>query len=221
MESSVTDHSDRIIHLEQEVSNLNSKLSAATEENIALRAYVDDLVSRSKCQNIRVVGLGKDARQFMTDFFAKVLGDTISAPPELDRAHRSLKPKSRQGQNPHPVIVQFHHYIEKETVLKWAKATKRFYTRGTELNSMKISELQWPKREPHLTMSRACCINAAFILARFIRPDVCHITVWINTLTPLTLLKASTIKTFRCDLLDDTRWVFQNIFFSPFYTSNK
>lgn len=135
METSLTDHSDRITHLEQEVSNLHSKLSSATEENIALKANVEDLVSRSKRQNIRVLGLpedveGKDPRQFMTDFFAEVLGDILTAPPVLDRAHRSLRPKPRQGQNPRPFIVRFHRYVEKETVLKWAKATKEILYKG-------------------------------------------------------------------------------------------
>lgn len=110
METSLSNHSDRITHLEQEVSNLQSKVTSVTEENGALRANIEDLVSRSKRQNIRVVGLpedieGKDPRQFMTDFFSEVLGDVLSASPELDRAHRSLRPKPRQGQNPRPVIV--------------------------------------------------------------------------------------------------------------------
>lgn len=135
MEASLSDHSDRITHLEQEVSTLQSKLVLATEENVALRANVEDLVSRSKRQNIRVVGLpedieGKDVRQFMTDLFAEVVGDALPAPPELDRAHRSLRPKPRQGQNSRPIIVRFHRYIEKETVLKWAKSSKEITFKG-------------------------------------------------------------------------------------------
>lgn len=48
---------------------------------------MEDLVSRSKRQTTRVLGLpedveGRDVRQFMTDFFAEVLGDVLSAPPE-------------------------------------------------------------------------------------------------------------------------------------------
>ncbi|ROJ91840.1 hypothetical protein DPX16_0553 [Anabarilius grahami] len=126
METSLSDHSDRITHLEQEVSTLQSKLMLATEENVALRANVEDLVSRSERQNIRVAGLpedseGKDVRQFMTDLFTEVVGDALPAPLELDRAHWSLRPKPHQGQNYRPIIVRFHRYIEKEAVLKWVR----------------------------------------------------------------------------------------------------
>ena len=133
METSLSDHSDRITHLEQEVSTLQSKL--VTEENVALRANVEDLVSRSKRQNIRVVGLpedieGKDARKFMTELFSEVASDALPSPPELDRAHRSLRSKPRQGQYPCPIIMRFHRYVEKEAVLKFAKSSKEITFKG-------------------------------------------------------------------------------------------
>lgn len=62
-ETSLTDHSDTITHLEQEVSNLQSKLTSVTEENVALKANVEDLVSRSKRQNIRMLVLPEDLRK--------------------------------------------------------------------------------------------------------------------------------------------------------------
>uniref|UniRef100_A0A6Q2YUR6 L1 transposable element RRM domain-containing protein n=1 Tax=Esox lucius TaxID=8010 RepID=A0A6Q2YUR6_ESOLU len=113
--------------LQEEVSALQSKLVLVTEENVALRANVEDLVSRSKRQNIRVVGLpedieGKDARQFMTELFTEVAGDALPSPPEFDCAH--LRPNPRHGQNPRPIIVRFHCYVEKEAVLKFVKSSK-------------------------------------------------------------------------------------------------
>ena len=48
--------------------------------------------------------------------------------PELDRAHRSLRPKPRQGAR--PVIVRFHRYIDKERVLHWAKEHRDISYRG-------------------------------------------------------------------------------------------
>ena len=96
-----------------------------TEENGALQATVEDLASRSKCQNLRVIGLpedieGNNLRQFMADLFKEVAAEALSdSTPELDRAHRSLRPKPRQGSR--PVIVRFHRYIDKEKVLLWAK----------------------------------------------------------------------------------------------------
>ena len=101
---------------------LRSKLTSITEENGALRATMEDLVSRSKHHNDeRVIGLsedikGKNPRQFMADLFKEVAAEALSnSTPELDRAHRSLRPRPRQGSR--PVIVRFHRYINKERAL--------------------------------------------------------------------------------------------------------
>lgn len=126
METALTDHSGRVTQLEKDVISLRSKLTAASEENVALRSSLEDLVSRSKRQNLRVVGIpedmeGRNPRQFMSELFVEVLGDVLPNPPELDRAHRSLGPKPRQCDRPRPILVRFHRYIEKELVLQWAK----------------------------------------------------------------------------------------------------
>lgn len=134
METALSSHSDAITGLEQEVVGLRSKMASMAEERTTLRAAVEDLVSRSKRQNLRIVGLpegleGKDPRLFMSGLFREVVGDTLpEAGPELDRAHRSLGPKPRQGSR--PVIVRFHRYIEKERVLRWAKEHRDMVYQG-------------------------------------------------------------------------------------------
>ena len=80
------------------MGGLQSNLESAIQENVALKAK-EDLESRSKRQN-RVLGLpknidGKDPRDFMAKMFSTLLGGLLSAPPELDRAHRSLQLKPR------------------------------------------------------------------------------------------------------------------------------
>lgn len=129
METSLTDHSDRITQLEQDVSGLQSDLGSVLKENAGLKMKLEDLESRSKRQNVRVLGLPegleeKDARAYMAAMFTCLLGDLLSGPPELDRAHRSLQPKPRPGDPPRPMIVRFHRYVEKEAVLRWAKSHK-------------------------------------------------------------------------------------------------
>ncbi len=57
-------------------------------------------------------------------WFCRFFGDV------LDRAHCSLRPKPHQGQYSRPVIVRFHHYIEKEVVLNWARTTKEILYMG-------------------------------------------------------------------------------------------
>lgn len=134
METALSTHSDNITSLEQDVVELRSKLTSITEEHSALQATVEDLVSRSKRHNLRVIGLpedieGNNPRQFMADLFREVAAEALSdSTPELDRAHRSLRPKPRQGSR--PVIVCFHRYIDKERVLLWAKEHRNMTYRG-------------------------------------------------------------------------------------------
>ncbi|XP_032388515.1 protein ECT2 [Etheostoma spectabile] len=138
METSLSDHSGRITQVEHDVGKLQSNLKSVVQENAALKAKVEDLESRSKRQNLRVLGLpenieGKDPRDFVAKMFSSLLGEILSAPPELDRAHRSLQPKPRPGDPPRPFIERFHRYIEREIVLNWAKTH-----RDISYNSIRI-----------------------------------------------------------------------------------
>ncbi|KAF0031953.1 hypothetical protein F2P81_016508 [Scophthalmus maximus] len=134
METAFSTHSDNITSLEQDVVELHSKLTSITEENGALQAAVEDLVSRSKRQNLRVIGLpedieGNNPRQFMADLFQEVAAEALSnSTPELDRDHRSLRPKPRQRSR--SVIVRFHRYIDKERGLLWGKEHRNMTYQG-------------------------------------------------------------------------------------------
>ncbi|KAF3842936.1 hypothetical protein F7725_001785 [Dissostichus mawsoni] len=125
MEMALSAHSDGITTLEREVAVLKSKLESTNQVNDRLQLAVEDLVSRSKQQNLRVIGIpegmeGDDARLFMTTLFKKMVGDPQLDTLELDRAHRSLAPKPPQGSR--PLIVRFHKYAQKEpTRNTWEK----------------------------------------------------------------------------------------------------
>uniref|UniRef100_A0A673Y1X5 L1 transposable element RRM domain-containing protein n=1 Tax=Salmo trutta TaxID=8032 RepID=A0A673Y1X5_SALTR len=116
----LSSHSDQLTTLE-------TRLDDVAAANKSLKLQVEDLISRSKRQNICVFGLPEDSEtgyptQFMAELFKEVLNDeAFPNLPELDRAHRSLAPKARPGGRPRPIIVQFHRYKEKELVLRWAR----------------------------------------------------------------------------------------------------
>ncbi|KAI4817580.1 hypothetical protein KUCAC02_010965 [Chaenocephalus aceratus] len=91
METALSAHSDGITTLEREVAVLKSKLETTNQVNDRLQLAVEDLVSRSKRQNLRVIGIpegmeGYDARLFMTTLFKKMVGDPQLDTLELDRA---------------------------------------------------------------------------------------------------------------------------------------
>ena len=138
METTLSSQSDDIVALQQDVAALKTKLTTMAEEKDKLEMSVEDLVSRSKRQNLRIVGLPEDIekgnpRQFMAELFKDVAGEALGgSEPELDRAHRTLGPKPTQGSR--TVVVRFHRYIEKERVLRWAKEHRDVSFRGHRIN---------------------------------------------------------------------------------------
>lgn len=84
METALTAHSDGITTLQHKVATLKSNLETTTQTNEKLQLVVEDLVSRSKRQNLCVIGIpegtGNDAPLFMTTLFKEVVGDVLLDP---------------------------------------------------------------------------------------------------------------------------------------------
>ena len=81
------------------------------ENNAKLKAKLTDLEGRSRRCNVRLIGVpeaveGSWPTSFFSNFLVDVLGkDVLPSPPELDRAHRTLKPKPAVGEKPRAVII--------------------------------------------------------------------------------------------------------------------
>ncbi|KAJ3590341.1 hypothetical protein NHX12_008293 [Muraenolepis orangiensis] len=92
-----------------------------------LKAKIIDLEGRSRRNNLRIIGIpesieGPRPTAFYSEVLVKMLGDQVlQTPPELDRAHRTLAAKPRQGDKPRPVIVCFHRHQTKELVIREAR----------------------------------------------------------------------------------------------------
>lgn len=110
----------RLVTVEASVTTLQ-------EQNKKLMEHVEDLENRSRRSNLRVVGIpegsenGRDPVQFMSELLRDCLGDVFTEPPELERAHRSLAPKPREGQPSRSFIVRFLRFQQKEAALRWAR----------------------------------------------------------------------------------------------------
>uniref|UniRef100_A0A4W5MEB3 L1 transposable element RRM domain-containing protein n=1 Tax=Hucho hucho TaxID=62062 RepID=A0A4W5MEB3_9TELE len=120
VEAGLSGHSDQLTTLE-------ARFDDVAAANKSLQLQVEDLISCSKRQNTRVIGLPEDSEtgsptQFMAELFKEVLGDeAFPNVPEIDRAHCRLALKPRPGGQPRPIIVRFHRDKEKELVLRWAR----------------------------------------------------------------------------------------------------
>lgn len=139
----VEEHGQRVSSLELAVEDLHQRVidleetcSTLRESNAHLKAKVIDLESRSRRQNIRILGLPESIeRGHPAEFFSKLLcqifGDaTLPTPPEIDRAHRSLAPKPDPGQRPRPVILRLHRYQTKDLLIREARRRGKLEYQG-------------------------------------------------------------------------------------------
>lgn len=117
---------------EQRLQALEERCVALAESNTKLKAKTIDPESRSRRNNIRIIGLpesieGPRPTNFFADLLVEVLYEQIlQSPPELDRAHRTLIAKPQPGARPRPVIICLHRYQTKELIIwearkQWGK----------------------------------------------------------------------------------------------------
>lgn len=134
MQTTITEHGQRMDSLEshaelqaQRIQALEERCVALADNNAKLTAKTIDLESRSRRNNIRIIGLpesieGPRPTSFFAELLAEVLGDQIlQSPPELDRAHRTLNAKPQPGSRPRPVIIRLHRYQTKELIIREAR----------------------------------------------------------------------------------------------------
>lgn len=116
LEDGASHYSDRVVELETQLTSLSSQVKQ-------LSSKVEDLESRQRRDNCRIIGVEESLGDIrMERSVAKLLQDALGLDytPTLDRAHRSLLPKPKQGDPPRPIVVKFHYFQEKMDVLRRA-----------------------------------------------------------------------------------------------------
>ena len=134
METTLTDHSDRLSGLETQVKTLQS-------ENDYLKKKADSQESSNYRYSVRVIGLdenceGRSPTDFMSTLLAEILQDdslAISAPLEVEAAYRMPKAKPAAGERPRPIIVRFLRYKQREQVLDLAKKRGQLSYQGKNI----------------------------------------------------------------------------------------
>lgn len=114
LEAAGNSHSDTIIELEQQVSQLRKEVVSLTEKT--------DLEARSRRCNLRIFGIKERREEGMcpTTFIAGLLQKTLKLdkPPVIDRAHRTSRQAPEDGQQPRAFMIKCHYYQEKDAILR-------------------------------------------------------------------------------------------------------
>ena len=132
IEGALNRHDSSIAGLDKTILDLKQEVGKLKDRN-------DDLENRSRRQNLRIIGIPEGVENgkptaFMASFFACVLGDEITDPLVLDRAHRSLAAKPKPGDRPRPTIVRLHYYTDKEKILQVSRNKGELKFRGARVH---------------------------------------------------------------------------------------
>lgn len=146
IQSVIEDHGQRLSSMElatedlsQRVADLENVCSGLKQDNSKLLAKVVYLESRSRRQNLRILGLAESTEgprptEFFSGLLAEVFGqDTLPSPPEIDRAHHSLAAKPAPGQRPRPVILRLHRFQVKELLIREARRRGKLDYHGQQI----------------------------------------------------------------------------------------
>ncbi|XP_078134293.1 potassium channel, subfamily K, member 16-like [Sander vitreus] len=127
--SAEVDNPDTQVEEEDEIKK--APITQETEAaNATLIDRIDDLENRSRRANLRVINVpeGSEPNGDMVTFISTLLRDMMFAtPPVLDRAHRALMQKPKDGRPPRAIIVAFHRYQDRERALRWARQNEMQY----------------------------------------------------------------------------------------------
>lgn len=124
--SRVTEVEPRVSSLEDRINTLESSLTEVQKQNSALTRKVTDLEGRSRRDNLRILGLkegieGDNPVKFFETWLPRAIGLEDDCPTiKMDRAHRSLGPRSDDRSR--PVVIKLHYSSDKPKVLAAVKA---------------------------------------------------------------------------------------------------
>lgn len=106
------------------IDSLESALKELEKVNATIMLKLDDLESRSRRNNIRIIGVpegseGPRVTDFVAALLPKLLGESnLDSPLLVDRAHRALRPRPPEGARPRPIIARIHLFQTKEKILR-------------------------------------------------------------------------------------------------------
>lgn len=110
-----------------EVVSLRSNVDRLSAQVLALDNRCEDLESRSRRNNIRIIGLPEERNPVSADMISTLLKDAfgLEKEPVVDRAHRSLQARPKPGERPRPIIARLHYYTDCADILRRARAKQR------------------------------------------------------------------------------------------------
>lgn len=144
MQQNFTGLKSTVAEMEQSLSTctddivaLQTKVDFLAKEVVKLENKCDDLESRSRRQNIRIIGVPEeDPNSASAACVSQLLKEVfqLEKEPLVDRAHRVLLPKPRPGDRPRAIVARLHYYSDCLCILRKAKELQRIKIRGMAIS---------------------------------------------------------------------------------------
>ena len=101
----------RISHAEEDVTILQQKVKQLEGTTEMLRNKIQDQEDRARRSNLRLIGLpekteGPDMCSFLENWLPKLLGDTLTPTPVIERAHRVGQANTSRSSAPRPIVSE-------------------------------------------------------------------------------------------------------------------
>uniref|UniRef100_H3ASN5 L1 transposable element RRM domain-containing protein n=1 Tax=Latimeria chalumnae TaxID=7897 RepID=H3ASN5_LATCH len=153
----------RVGNTEDSVLSLENTVQQLRESVVKLQSKTDDLENRSRRCNLRLVGLpegeeGRDPVSFLETWLPTVLNmPELIENLEIERAHRSFAPRTRDSDRPRMLLFKLLRYRDKENILRQARklGTLTYNNKPIYLFPDMSAEL-FQKRKSFLGIKRLC-----------------------------------------------------------------
>lgn len=129
LEHAATDQDGRLTSLQASVSKLNALAASLAQK-------CEDLESRSRLNNVRLVGVpealeGSQPTEFVASLLQDLLG--LAAKPVLDRAHRTLRARPAEGEPPRPFVIRVNLLQARNEILRKARESSPLIYKGKQV----------------------------------------------------------------------------------------
>ena len=110
-----------------DVTNLQAEVERLTTLTESLLIKCEDLESRSRRNNVRIVGVPEDPQHSTPAFVGNLLEKAFEMEGAVlvDRSHRSLRAAPKPGDPPRVIIARLHYYSDCEKILSLARKTRQ------------------------------------------------------------------------------------------------
>lgn len=116
-----------------DIAEMKTTIEYLTANVAKLENKCEDLESRSRRNNVRIIGVPEGPDSCTTAAVAALLKEAfdLGKEPLLDRSHRTLQPRPKPGERPRPIVCRFHYYSDCVDILR----------RARELRQIKVADM--------------------------------------------------------------------------------